>query len=186
MTGQSVLSVAKMYEAVGRAVGQAQIFEAVVVICAEMVRICKDSLAGNGTDGLVNPNRFKAATRLLLKQLAQSNDIAPDFEARVAALVEKRHILIHRWFVENGWPGEGDSAEIMKLTAFAQEVESESRLITLMLVEYILNSDSEFSDVRPRLADIFQNVKVDGNRSRDDVQASEADRRGTGADEPRR
>lgn len=151
-------SLSSMYEAIGRAVGAAQIFEAVIVVCSEFVRISKDSLAGNESDGLVNPKRFKVATKLLLKQLAQTNDIAPEFETRVAALVDKRHTLIHRWYVENGWPGEHDAEEIVKLTTLAQEVESECLQITATLAGYILKVNEDFEDIRKPVTDLFKNV----------------------------
>ena len=155
---RSFPSLNRMYEAIGRAVCAIQIFETLIVVCAEIVRMSTQSLAGEETDWLVNPSRFKVATKLVLKQVANSASVAPDFEARVVALIDKRHRLIHRWFVENGWPGEADTAEIVRLIAFAHEVETESRFITRALAGYVLKAGAGSSDIRAQLTDIFQKV----------------------------
>ena len=153
-----------MHEAIGRAVGAAQILETVIVVCAEFLRFSKESLAGKETSAFVNTKRLKTATKALVKELSQSNDIAPEFEERVVRLVDKRHILIHRWYVENGWPDEDDPDDIDRLAGLATEVESESREIVRMLAQYILSADAaaradaDSGDVRHSLAKIFKNV----------------------------
>lgn len=157
-------SLSLMHEAIGRAVGAAQMFETVIVVCAEFLRFSKESLAGKETSAFVNTKRLKTATKALLKELSQSNDIAPDFEERVVRLVDKRHILIHRWYAENGWPDEDDVDDINRLAALAKEVEGESREIVRMLAQYILSADAaargdtDSGDVRHSLARIFKNV----------------------------
>jgi hypothetical protein len=125
-----------MYEAVGRAVLTAQVFEIVFVVCIELVQSMRRVNLGESTD-LINPNRFRDPTKKLLKELAERNDIDAAFEGQIGDLVEKRHLLIHRWALKNGLPGDSDADEIARLTALAVEVEHASSHITSLLVGYV-------------------------------------------------
>ena len=148
----------KMYETIGRAVIAAQIFESLIVICAEFLRVSSDIISGKTNDGLINPNKFKVATRTILKELSNTNNIDSNFESRISILVEKRHTLIHRWFVKNGLPEEIE--EIQKLTLLAQEVEKESNFIAKKLAEYMVNvNDSENPSVE--IINIFKKINMD-------------------------
>ena len=156
-----------MYEAIGRAVWAAQVFETIIVVCVELVRLTKEFEAGALTDGLINPKRFKDATMNLLKKLSASNDIDPTFEAKIAALVDKRHTLIHRWFIEKGWPEDEDVNEIAQVISFAREVEEESQAITRLLLQYVLHwgtpqgeTPHEPTQARAQILQLFKNAHM--------------------------
>lgn len=142
----------QMHEAVGRAVLSAQVFETVFVVCFELIGMLKSE-----TSSSINSKRFKAPTRNLIKELSNANNIDPEFEGQINDLIEKRHLLIHRWFQENGLPGEEDKASILKLIQLAHEVEKNSKHISSLLAGYIVR----WGQVNPE-----QNVMVDPERTR--------------------
>jgi hypothetical protein len=143
----------RMHATIGRAVLMAQVFEAVFVVCIELVLSMREFDIGKSSEP-INPNRFKVptATKALLKELAARNDIDSEFESQIKNLVVNRHTLIHRWYLENGLPGDDDEEDISKLTNLAIEVESECKRIIALLSKYVLkwltdeNRDSSFAE----------------------------------------
>ena len=149
-----------MYEAIGQAVIFAQTFEVLIVVCTEMVRLSKEFLEGRPTDFMVNPARLKEATKRLINELAKDNDITPDLESRISDLIDKRHTLIHRWSIENGWPADNDLDEIQRIIDLAKEITRESAAISQILTKYILRNNAEQSDMRIKLASIFKEADI--------------------------
>jgi len=127
------LKLAQMHEAVGRAVLWAQVFETVFAVCFELLGILK-----SGISSLIDFKRFKTPTRNLIKELSRTNDIAPELESQINDLIEKRHLLVHRWFHENGLPGAEDTADISALIRLAHDVEENSKRISNLLAGYIV------------------------------------------------
>lgn len=131
------LNIFRMHEAIGRAVLMAQVFETIFVVCIELVLSMRKVDLGENPEP-INPNRFKVPTKALLKELAARNDIDTTFESQIWNLVEKRHLLIHRWYLENGLPGDEDIADIKRLTDLAIEVESGCRRTIAILTGYVV------------------------------------------------
>ena len=159
--------LAQMHEAVGRAVLWAQVFETVFTVCFELLGMLK-----SGVSKLIDAKHFKVPTRKLLIVLSSANSIATEFESQINDLIEKRHLLIHRWFQQNGLPGDDDTDDISKLTRLASEVEESSKRISGQLAGYIVSwgkanpaqnilADSE----RTRLLALFQQAHL-GDRGR--------------------
>jgi len=151
-----------MHEAVGRAVLWAQVFETVFAVCFQLLGILE-----SGVSALIDEKRFKTPTRNLIKELSGSNNIAAEFESQVNDLIEKRHLLIHRWFQENGIPGEEDAADISKLIHLANEVEGNSKRISGLLAGYIVRwgrlnpEQNPLADAeRTRLIALFQRAHL--------------------------
>lgn len=146
------LRLAQMHEAVGRAVLWAQMFETVFAVCFELI-----GMVETGVSNLIDPKRFKEPTRNLIKKLALTNNIAPEFEGQINDLIEKRHLLVHRWYHENGLPGEGNTEHIARLIQLAHEVEQNSKRISGLLAGYIVH----WGRLNPA-----QNAMVDAERTR--------------------
>lgn len=124
--------------AVGRAVSAAQIFEVVFAVLAEGFRMISEPEYLELTKGFIDPQRLKNPTKNLLKRLSERNKIASELEADICSLIENRHVLIHRWGIENGFASP-DSAEYwQRYEKLAETVEAESKRITRMLLLYVL------------------------------------------------
>ena len=146
-------SLSQVHEAVGRAVLRAQVFETVFAVCFQFVGMLE-----SGVSALIDEKRFKTPTRNLIKELSSANNIATEFEAQINELIiEKRHLLVHRWFLENGLPGEEDEANIASLIKLAREVEQDSKRLSSLLAGYIVRWGRMNPD---------QSVIVDGERKR--------------------
>lgn len=144
--------LAQMHEAVGRAVLFAQVFETLFSVCFQLL-----GMVETGTTDLIDSKHFKTPTRNLIKELAKDNNIAPEFEGQINDLIEKRHQLVHRWYQENGLPGEENTEHISKLIELAREVEHSAKRISALLAGYIVR----WGRLHPE-----QNVLAEPERSR--------------------
>jgi len=152
----------QMHEAIGRAVLWAQMFETVFAVCFELLGMLE-----TGVSNSIDPKRFKIPTRNLIKALAMANNIAPEFEGQINNLIEKRHLLVHRWYHDNGLPGEGNTEHISRLIQLAHEVEQNSKRISALLAGYIVHwgrlnpAQNVMADVeRTRLLALFQRAHL--------------------------
>lgn len=145
-------TLAQLHEAVGRAALSAQVFETVFAVCFQFLGMLE-----TGATTLINEKQFKTPTRNLIKELSAANNISTEFEAQINELIEKRHLLIHRWYQENGLPADEDKEHIAKLFQLANEVESKSKRISGLLAGYIVRWGRMHPD---------QNVLVDTERDR--------------------
>lgn len=159
------IPLSKAHEAIGRAVWMCQTFETVVVVCIELVRRYKQIVAGEKVDGLIDRKRFKVATTNLMKELLSSNDIDPVFKSRIDSLLDRRHTLVHRWFLENGWPGDDDTVELERIFSFAVEIETEAREITQALLSSVVRwasrgfqGQEEEMHARREIVQLFKNA----------------------------
>lgn len=128
------------YAAIGRAVIAAQRFETMLVPMFEFFRMVSDPEYRDKTKGYVSAGKFKVPTSVIVKLLAGKGDIAPDLEARLNRYVEDRHLLIHRWMIERGWPSPGDAVGFVPVIELAKRIEEEANTLTKSIVSYMLNS----------------------------------------------
>jgi hypothetical protein len=131
MESKSKGTLNQMHEAIGRAVLSAQVFETVFVVCFEMVGMLRD-----GESRAIDPKSFKTPTKNLIKALSAANSIDPLFEGLIHYWVERRHLLVHRWFQQHGLPGKEDQEEIENLTELADDLDRRSRYLASALAGY--------------------------------------------------
>ena len=155
-------TISRMHEAVGRAVLWAQAFETVFAVSFQLLGIVE-----SGVSIPFDEKRYKTPTRNLIKELSGANNIAFEFEGQLNALIEQRHLLVHRWFRENGLPGDEDHADISKLIQLAHEVERESKRISGLLAGYVVRwgrlnpaQDVLVDSERTRLLALFQRAHL--------------------------
>lgn len=141
---EGIYLMEQAYAAIGRAVIAMQMFEVAFVTIHEGFKMITDPAYLRVTGGMIDEKRYKIATSNVVKILSARGQIAPDLEARLNTLIDRRNELMHRWFLHHGWPGNGNNdpdsyAEVIRL---AQLVHSEANAITLMLVEYVVKQAS--------------------------------------------
>jgi hypothetical protein len=100
--------------------------------------------------------------------LSSANSIAPEFEGQIDDPIEKRRLLVHRWYQENGLPGDENTADISKLIRLAQQVEENSKRISGLLAGYIVRwgkanptQDALAEVERARLLALFQRAHLE-------------------------
>jgi len=156
------------YAAIGRAVAFAQIFETALIPIFEFFKMQTDPRYLEKTGGYVPAGAFKVPAKNVIKALSAKGDIAPDLEARLNSYVEDRHVLIHRWVQENGWPAENDSTGFAPIVELANRVEHEARALTRLLTGYMVQfAEPEWAaangeDYKVKMAVMFQRAHMEG------------------------
>ncbi|WP_244196701.1 hypothetical protein [Paraburkholderia hospita] len=81
--------------------------------------------------------RYKRSLDRLLRVRGQ---IAADLEGRLNALIERRHELMHRWFMHHGWPwpDTNSAADYAPVIELADWVRTEANAITHMMADYMV------------------------------------------------
>src|SRR6267154_2940767 len=125
------------YAAIGRAVAFAQIFETVLIPIFEFFKVQTELGYFEKTSGYISDDAFKVPVKKVIKALSAKSNIAPDLEDRLNSYVEDRHVLIHRWFRENGWPADNDVVGFAPIIELANRVESEARELTRLFAGYM-------------------------------------------------
>jgi hypothetical protein len=121
----------------------------------------------SGVSILTSKKHFKTPIRNLIKELSSANNIAPEFEVQINNLIERRHLLIHRWYQENGIPSEEETTAIFELIELARGVEKDSKRISGLLAGYIVRwgkmnpeQDMMLDTERTRLLGLFQRAHL--------------------------
>ena len=163
-------TIASAYAAIGRAVCASQDFEVVLVVSLEAFRMITEPEYRELTQGLISPARFKTPTKSLVKMLAERNDIDPEFEAQILALIEDRHTVIHRWGLQNGFAPASDEEHWRRYEALAAKVESEAKRLSRVLLSYILKwadpglAQSNQDEYQARMKQLFHMAVKQGDR----------------------
>src|SRR4029079_3181388 len=81
--------------------------------------------------------KFKVPSKNLVRFLSQRGDISPDLERDIDALIDARHLVIHRWGGEKGFSHHDDDEGWHEYEAASVRVELEATRITRLLVDYL-------------------------------------------------
>jgi hypothetical protein len=155
------------YAAIGRAVVAAQMFETALVSVFEFFKMHTKLGYLEKSGGYVSAGAFKVPIKSIVNMLSQQGDIAPDLEDRLTAYTEDRHVLIHRWTQQHGWPADGDVNGFVPVINLANRVNQEARDLTCLFVGYILKfsgpdgANMEPEDYKLRIAAMFKCVHLD-------------------------
>ena len=128
----------RAYAALGRAVASAQFFDTALAPILVFFRIPPIPDAPDPRGGQVPAEAFRLPVRQLIQALSEQGTLAPDLETRLVTYFERRHLLIHRWFQEQGWPADEDAEGFAPVLALADQVESEAMELTRIFTGYMV------------------------------------------------
>lgn len=154
------------YAAIGRAVAFAQIFETALIPIFEFFKMQTELGYIEKTGGYLPAGAFKVPVKNIIKALSAKGDIAPDLEARLNSYVEDRHLLIHRWVQQNGWPADNDAAGFAPIVELANRVEREAKELARLLAGYMVSfgepewAAANAEDYKARMAAIFHRAHL--------------------------
>lgn len=135
---------------IGRAVYASQNLEVILTVCNEAVEMLSNEEYLEKTQGFIDPKRFKEPLKNVLKRLDTRNSIASDFLERVSNLLEKRHLVIHRWGLLNGFADDTETDYWITYGTVAEEVAVEADEITHLLAGYMVKwADIEWATANP-------------------------------------
>lgn len=107
----------------GKAVLISQNLEKLLSEMFEFRKLHQDFDYAKTTGGEVPPKRYKDALMNGVKSLREQSAIHPTLDAAVVKYIEGRHVLVHRWALEHGFP---DDANVQAWTALASHARSVS------------------------------------------------------------
>jgi|RhiMetdeSRZDD1v2_1073273.scaffolds.fasta_scaffold335575_2 hypothetical protein len=135
-----------MYETIGRAVASCQMFEFLFVACVKLV--FKRGLTTAIDDHApLDHNSFRPAVKALLNELKDTITVDQHFEKRIKDFTERRHTLIHRWFIQQGWPSSSDGNSVLELLQFAADVTRDALDLSSLLSSYVVEWMSRFPEM---------------------------------------
>lgn len=152
-----------MYVSIGQAVSLCQMFEFLFVFCVK--RVFKEPSPTSVQDiAPLDHNSFRPAVTSLLRELKGQIHVDPAFEARIIEFSERRHTLIHRWFVQKGWPSA--ASDRAALTTLARSVAQDAMDLTPVLAKYVL----KWMKNVPELAALAERQEPEWNRMFESAQ----------------
>jgi hypothetical protein len=149
-------------QSIGKAVINAQGFEAAIIPIFEVHRIFADPGRMDSTGGRLPEGAWKQPIASLIRQLVERSKISGKLEDRLRNYVEDRHLLIHRWAYEVGIPSTDD--EWAKVRIHADHVAAEALELMNLFVSYALRyGNPETSTCAPeefgiRMSEIFLTI----------------------------
>lgn len=167
LNGLAGVCMEQAYAAIGRAVFAAQMFETALIPIFEGFRMYTEPGYLEKTGGCLPAGAFKIPIKNVIKALAEKGSIASDLETRLSAYVEDRHLLIHRWLQERGWPVENDATGFIPIIELANRVEQEAKELARQLVGYMVKfaepewATANADEYKARMANIFRRAHLD-------------------------
>jgi hypothetical protein len=131
-------SVHAAHLAIGRAVCAAQTFEVMFAVCAEFFLMVTDDHHHKKTGGRFKHSRLKNPTKNVVGQLADRGCIDDSLKDKIEDVLEKRHLLVHRWFAERGFSSSQDNEGWLAYRDLAIEVELRTNKLSKLLVGYVV------------------------------------------------
>lgn len=133
-----------LFRLVGTTVAASQIFEVTFVLAARLVLKQPDVLQLEDIEPISQSKSFKQPVKGLLRELSQAQSIPGDLEVRVTSLVEKRNRVIHRSFLEFGWPAAMPSEKKEQFVRLCVNVSAESQALSIVFVDMVLSWMKKF------------------------------------------
>lgn len=136
------------HAAVGRAVIACQLLEMLFALCVRLV--FKHRSATTLAD--ITPlekNFSKPSTKFLLNELGKYVEVNAEFEAKVRDLIDRRHLLIHRWGIEHDLPANDEG--LTKIATFSRVLEIDAVGLATVLYKYVVEWEAQFPELRASL-----------------------------------
>ena len=135
----------RMFAQIGRAVIACQFYE--FLFLQVVNQVFRQPMPSSIAD--VDPldhTSFRVATTALLNELKKRVSVDSSFEDRLRSLVDSRHVLIHRWFIQHGAPTTPE--EIERLTILANTVVRDATEMAAVLSRYTIEWGKKIPETR--------------------------------------
>ena len=126
--------ITRLHQLIGEAVYASQVFEVAFVIAGKLAFQQADARLLEDVEPISQSRSFKQASKALLNELNNAQSIDPGFAGRIERLVDDRHRVVHRAFLEFGLPGPLKTEQLAEL---CRQVTAESQLLVIDLIELV-------------------------------------------------
>jgi hypothetical protein len=141
---------------VGTAVLEVQTFEMTMVPVYQFFRFATEEEYLAQREGRIPKGAWKQPLAALVNELEGNDRIDAALATRLRTFAEQRHALIHRWILQNGWPGNELGADAYEpLQALAVEVRNEAVALRKLISSRALAAATNHPDVPMTAEDIF-------------------------------
>jgi hypothetical protein len=123
---------------VGHAVWMCQVFETLLAPIYEFFKMNVQPGYFDKTKGFVPDSAYKNPLRSIVKELSARNQIDISVEAKLDRYIEDRHLLVHRWFIQNGWPSDDYEEGWRALEIHANSVRDQAQELARYFTGYIV------------------------------------------------
>ncbi|MFT6904810.1 MAG: hypothetical protein ACJAS1_001464 [Oleiphilaceae bacterium] len=123
-----------IFHLVGVVVASSQLFETVFILTAKFALKQPDLAVFKD----IKPTAFKQAVNALLNELLHNKKISEELASRIKILVENRHKIIHRAFLECGWPAPLSEEKERLHSKLCIKVIAESQALSVVLMDILL------------------------------------------------
>ena len=150
------------FASVGHAVWLCQVFETLLAPIYEFFKMNVQPGYFDKTQGFVPNTAYKCPLRNMVKELSAKNQIDRSVEAQLDKYIEDRHLLVHRWFIQNGWPSDESEESWKALENHANSVRDQAQELARYFTGYIVEHTApELTDKDPvaytaRLSNLFR------------------------------
>lgn len=158
------ISIGDVYEAMGMAVSASQMFERAFVFAANLAIKQHDAETLDQVVPVVANKALKQPIKALLNEL--SGSVLPsDLENRIAALIERRHIVVHRLAEQTGWPTDHGELQRLEIRQFCLEVAAESLELHTVLILMLADWSKKFPSMTNSIeamdfSDMYKSTRV--------------------------
>ena len=126
----------------GKAVLVSQNLEKLLIEMLEFRKLHQDFDYAKSTNGAVGAGLYRMALMNGVKRLREQNAIHHSLDVALVKYIDDRHILVHRWALEHGFPDYENVQAWNKLAAHARSVAAQAvqffGFFTLNLAEYAM------------------------------------------------
>jgi hypothetical protein len=160
------LSTKKRYfEAIGEAVYFSQLFEFIFVLTVRFALQQRDVVTLEDIVPLSFKKSFKAPVTAILREVGTVTALSDDLIARVQDWVQRRHKIIHRKLLEDGWPENHQADKLSEGIAECKQVSSDGRILAAELCDILLpwfDKIDAAQDITPLIRKLSDSLKAPG------------------------
>lgn len=107
---------------IGKAIFVSQQLEKILIEMFEFRKLHLDFEYAKETMGAIAPELYKMALMNGIKKLRSQNAIDPSLDKALVKYIDDRHVLVHRWCLNHGFPDYADAQAWNKLHAHAKSL----------------------------------------------------------------
>lgn len=138
------------HASIGLAVMACQALEMLFAMCVRLAFKHQTTAALSDVTPL-EKNFSKPPMKKLLAELRNYVDVSQEFEDNLVVLIERRHILVHRWGIEHGLPD--NDAAFQKITVFSNDLAKDANGLSNVLYGYMTKWMRTFPEFRKQFAE---------------------------------
>jgi hypothetical protein len=121
----------------GKAILVSQTLEKLLVELLEFRKLHQSFDYAISTNGAVAPELYKMALMNGVKRLREQGALHITLDAALVKYIEDRHILVHRWAINHGFPSDVDIVAWQLLQAHARSVGDQAARLYGFFVSYL-------------------------------------------------